>query len=78
MFSKPADAARALGVSRDYLRREACRGTLPEGSVISTPGGHHSYDIQKLHDWMLENYKRQTMVSRMENSNVLTLKRAMG
>lgn len=66
IYSKPAVASKALGVSKDYLRREACRGSLPDGSVLATPGGHHSYDIDKIREWMLENFKRQTLVMRMK------------
>jgi excisionase family DNA binding protein len=46
-------AAEALGVSRDSLRRWANGGLLPEGAVILTGGGHRRFRISALEAWML-------------------------
>lgn len=65
-YTKSTHAAKALGVSTDFLRKCARLGELPDGAVIATNGGQYSYDLEAVRNWMLENYKRQTRTARLE------------
>lgn len=64
-YVKASIAAARLGITTEYLRREAVQGNLPDGAVIATLGGHHSYDVQLIQAWMLENFRRQTRIPRL-------------
>lgn len=66
MFQSAGQAARTVGVTTEFLRRMANQGELPEDAVLATPGKRFRYDAEKIKEWMKDNYKRLTKVSRME------------
>ncbi|MCC8191098.1 MAG: hypothetical protein LIP77_10775 [Planctomycetes bacterium] len=65
MYVRPGVVARELGVTTKYLKRLAREGRLPTGSVLATEGGHYTYDLILVRQWMRENFERQTRISRL-------------
>lgn len=68
-FKRGGEVAQTLGVSTAYLKKCAREGRFPEGSVMSTPGGHYLYDVEMIRDFFTDTFKQQTKYSRLEAGN---------